>query len=1113
MSTGNENREETEFEETVESSRVEESSSTSPVTFEVATDRSSPLADEQKFENYCKSNDFKSNSCFSFKSFSLSVEDSTEHDSTSQTNVNTSVFTKLTKTFSQKLSSFTKYSDQSLVILITSKDATSRVKSEVLSKISDLESVIFIERSSATQIYAVNNLHKCPHFTLLTSDLPEFQSKLNSLVKDPVPILFVPSNVSITQEGCKVANSNGDSKSKEYELLSTVHNSFCDLFKNGIGEKFTKTDNDRGNVLKDADKASFSPEHKKKLHNPTISVGYSTQDCNLYAESRMSLAGNLRPFIRDGGLSANAKSSLFDLVVEVLKSTYGKDSFKMDELEKDHAHCRVSLQRDLAIELKGNTDVDLKDFTVEGMAILIVQRLAYHSDAQNSSLEALKGSIGISTNLPLEILEKKVSTSCSDSETIGSTKSSKYISDLHLNLKQRGYTDTFPCSLLLYSRKSLDAHVKKLLKIKELRQQDELTDLMFWALTDRMGDVVDYRTNFLESKDFHKIFESSVEKLDFDWELKQKGEVLNKPYMKSTAAYDKMGYWSIVFDFFLFLSTNFPDWNVSNTIDFVLYCGSICNGTSVPWRLYDTISMDLDNYTDKFLNYYENDLFKFLSGVDEEVAQEQLREKKAKDVKKSKKKILEPSLRRRGSCQTYRSQFNNHAQKIVVNDHLRRTITGWLNESFHDETKTQWQDPIWRLANPKKRYNLDDIKSGHEYFVKCLTTIKGISNFTAHVLTNLFSLCGLATLDNFNRASFPVKRSDEVGPALLLAAATRDGDSVTAEKWKDMTCTQVYEQIYRDFKSVFPTGQVTLNIIENTACELWRCYRNTQDHIVELNFYSPEEKDTIPILVIKDNELRRESSTFDLYFYMSYKSSPQNLFHIDISRKECTTNQPGLFMKNTSKTSKSLIFLTTWSDSKKDNSSRRELLSWKKNKNKKLIASSKIQVDDSIKNEYLPFHKRYATTSTPKKPRRILTTKKTGVLPFNKTTPSSAASKKSSASSQKQSKSRRKLLARMSSPGSKKPVENVTVDVTAFSTTNASLFSESSDEDDEFSTNTSSVRKTMESKTDGKNQDNDEDENDDEDDDSDYEFAGTPPEYDNADSTDTENEKKIINIE
>ena len=95
---------------------------------------------------------------------------------------------------------------------------------------------------------------------------------MNSLVKDPVPILFVPSNVSITQEGCKVANSNGDSKSKEYELLSTVHNSFCDLFKNGIGEKFTKTDNDRGNVLKDADKASFSPEHKKKLHNPTISV-------------------------------------------------------------------------------------------------------------------------------------------------------------------------------------------------------------------------------------------------------------------------------------------------------------------------------------------------------------------------------------------------------------------------------------------------------------------------------------------------------------------------------------------------------------------------------------------------------------------------------------------------------------------------------------------------------------------------------------------------------------------------------------------------------------------------------------------------------------------------
>ena len=58
----------------------------------------------------------------------------------------------------------------------------------------------------------------------------------------------------------------------------------------------------------------------------------------------------------------------------------------------------------------------------------------------------------------------------------------------------RGYDQkgTFPFSNILYSKAPIDVHVKKLVALEEVKGKNDFNDIMIWALTERIKDVVDY---------------------------------------------------------------------------------------------------------------------------------------------------------------------------------------------------------------------------------------------------------------------------------------------------------------------------------------------------------------------------------------------------------------------------------------------------------------------------------------------------------------------------------------------------------------------------------------------------------------------------------------------
>ena len=390
--------------------------------------------------------------------------DSRQKESSSSTDLsesNSTKFTKMTKNLLSKTHEHNNYSRQTLVIVVTKDDSCiPKDKDLLISSVEDIESLLFIERSSGTQAYTVKNLHRCPHFSLLTTNLPQFQHKLNMLLKGPIPMLLIPSSVNYKRDGCVVQNSSSCNQNKS-ELLKNIHNCFVDLFKNGLGEKFTLHDSGRGDVVKESDLETDSSISSKELHRdrriPTITLGYSTQDCSQYRCNRMSLGGNMRPTLRDGDLSKEALKSIYQIVEQVLDSDVGKDAFDVDGIKDDlYKKFRRELHKDFTELLTGNRDDYSLRFRTEGVAIIIAEKLGAHLDKGNSALKKLNDAVAITTNLPLSVLDRS-----NQSPSVGSiVKEKKFIKNLQEHLTSRGYSESFPCTIVLYSRKCVDNLIK-----------------------------------------------------------------------------------------------------------------------------------------------------------------------------------------------------------------------------------------------------------------------------------------------------------------------------------------------------------------------------------------------------------------------------------------------------------------------------------------------------------------------------------------------------------------------------------------------------------------------------------------------------------------------------
>ena len=802
---------------------------------------------------------------------------------------------------SQKTHQSITYGDQTLVVLVT-KEGTIIEGDGFPKDPLDLIKVVMIERSCESQAYAVNNLDRCPHFTLLTADLPMLVNNLQNMVEKKLHILFVPSHVtySNTEKTIKVVNGN---KSK-VRLLSQIHSSFEKLFRMGLHKKFTLNDFGRGDVLKNSSDELSSSVKRKDRHIPTISVGYGTQDCTKYASNKMTIAGNNKPYLSDGGLSAEEKKVLYTMITSVLQDDFGKDSFNIDKVAEEHSKFRKRLNKDFAELLKGDSDIDVENFRIDGMTFIIGQRIAPHCDKQNSMLSHMNNAVTLTSNFPISFLEDLEKEDNADNDL----SSNKFISLLD-TLRKRGYSDTFPISSVYYSKSPIDSHVNKLIMLDDLKKKNDFNKVMIWAITERVNSEVDYRGKVLNHPDFSSLFST-----DSKSRKVQGHDLLNAPFVSFPAAYDKMGYWSMILEFFNILVVNIlTPCTIMHIVEFSMYCGVVCNGTSVPWRLMEEIMKDPKTSKNRFQNEFKNDLFLFLSALDTEVADYQ-------HIEKSKGKKSVPKRRKRGSCEENRYQFNNHLQCLTLTDKDKVKILGAVNDAFNSPSK-KLQSPLSvskqddkrkkkKQGRPSKKGGLDEVP-GYTYFVETLSVLfDGVGSFTSQVCANVMALTGGIPLKHFNDASIPGNNNENTGPALLVKKAF-ENDSTN-----DVTPKNVFEDLYKDLKKIFPSGQITMNLLENTACELWRSFKATCGYLQSDLDYDDDDINDVKITVVMDDDVRKESKVKDLYYFVSYKGNPQNLFSIEMGREGTSSASPAIYLRNTGSNKKQLLRFTNWKENK-----------------------------------------------------------------------------------------------------------------------------------------------------------------------------------------------------
>ena len=90
----------------------------------------------------------------------------------------------------------------------------------------------------------------------------------------------------------------------------------------------------------------------------------------------------------------------------------------------------------------------------------------------------------------------------------------------------------FPCSIILYSRRSVECYCQKMSMMMKFAEKDSLRKLMKWALIDRIDDDVDYLGNIWYNDNFLDRFCQHAKVIDknmFDGKM-----------MEVTAAYHRI---------------------------------------------------------------------------------------------------------------------------------------------------------------------------------------------------------------------------------------------------------------------------------------------------------------------------------------------------------------------------------------------------------------------------------------------------------------------------------------------------------------------------------------------------------------------------------------------
>ena len=424
------------------------------------------------------------------------------------------------------------FNEQSLVCFLQHSDKVPR--HHLFFDVQDIKHVLSFERNPRGQIYVTQELESAIHGTLPTSFcINELYSKH---LPTNVPVTYThvgkDSNYFSKDNRFCVLNKGVES-SDEIDIIQACQGLVITMFEDGhLADSFSYKEKKRAStpsslaidninssfdnkssVISISSTSSVSTStrlrNKKKRKQkrfrksaktrnaqsthldvlPTISLGWSTQNCHVYSKSKCSTAGNVKPCLRDGNLTYTSKELVLTCIKTVLKCLPVDACFNIDiETDEVVMNLRKEMMGLFQASLGGSSEYD-SSFRIEGLTITIPSTIGFHRDSLNCNREGMQSVLSINVNVPIN--DNTVPQECK----------------LRSWLDDNGFTDSFPVSLIAYSRKMNYHYASKVSRSVALSKQNDLFKLVDWMLRDRIGSVVDYHSCVWCNDNFAKEFQ------------------------------------------------------------------------------------------------------------------------------------------------------------------------------------------------------------------------------------------------------------------------------------------------------------------------------------------------------------------------------------------------------------------------------------------------------------------------------------------------------------------------------------------------------------------------------------------------------------------------------
>lgn len=392
-------------------------------------------------------------------------------------------------------------------------------------------------------------------------------------------------------------------------------------------------------------------------------------------------------------------------------------------------------------------------------------------------------------------------------------------------------------SLLYYSRKSVGDHAIRMSNIQHFHDDVSACYLTKLCMKSMMATntVFDYQSIFENEKSFEEIGKE-LENTN-GCSCQDLVSFCGVRCFKSGAAFDKMGYYSIVLNVFLSLFYNDILENMDDSIGLCMYFGLLCNGTSILCAVWKEIKDHLQ-FSKEFCSSKPGDgtrMFRLLVLLDKQHRRD------------NNNKLI-------GNCKLNRYQFANYSEPIIEKSKsIHRKIKVFI-VSFHKKAKAT--------------RSLKECHLLHGQLYNSMKDIKGIGPLNFNQLWHSLCLCGLLPHNYIQSSAVGLG----TGPAKLIQ--TYDKGCTSAKK------LLLKLRSVRSTISSLGMNKVSEFFLENMMCELWRLAKKLK-LLSNTNMSVEQRKEMFSSDEFQEHVLTATVSKYpDIYYVNPFTDIYQNLFRV-----------------------------------------------------------------------------------------------------------------------------------------------------------------------------------------------------------------------------------------